>query len=80
MISFINIETLNRHVSSVTRLGEFLDFGQLFKDFGNIFLPKSHTFLGNFFQNLSFFLVKSFLDNFYRLLAIFSGHNERKSD
>ena len=43
----------------VTRLGELLDFGQLFKAFGNNNLPKSFTFLGNFYrcQKLSFLAI-----------------------
>ena len=36
-------------IFSVTRLGDLLDFGQLYKAFGNINLPKSLTFLGNFY-------------------------------
>ena len=53
--------------SSVTRLGDFLHFGQLLKPLATISLPKSLTFLGNFCmcQNL----VKSFLGTFYRHLA-----------
>ena len=44
----------------MTRSGDFLDFGQLFKAFGN-----------NKFAQISHILVvKSFLDNFYRHLAI----------
>ena len=35
-------------VVSVTKLGNLLDFGQLFKAFGKINLPKFPTFLGNF--------------------------------
>ena len=37
-------------MTSVTRLGDLLDFGQVFKAFGNHLgiLPKSPTFLGNF--------------------------------
>ena len=35
------------HVISVTRLGDFFDFGQLLKPLA-INLPKSPTFLGNF--------------------------------
>ena len=31
-------------LNSVTILGDLLDFGQLFKAFGNINLPKSPTF------------------------------------
>ena len=43
---------------SVTRLGDLLHFGHLFKACDNNILPKSCTFLGNFCkgsQNLSFF-------------------------
>ena len=60
-------------LTSVTKLGDLLDFGSLFKAFN---LSKSPTFLG-IFVKLSepiIFLVKSFLGNFYRHLAIFSGH------
>ena len=35
-------------VTSVTRLGDLLDFGQLLKPLVTINLPKSPTFLGNF--------------------------------
>ena len=35
-------------VSSVTRVGDFLHFGQLLKLFATMNLPKSPTFLGNF--------------------------------
>ena len=43
-------------------------------------LPKSSTFLGNFCKGVKIyhFLVKSFSGNFYRHLAIFSGHTECK--
>ena len=47
---------------SVTRFGDLLDFGQLLKPFN---WSKSITFL-----------VKYFLGNFYRHLAIFSGHTD----
>ena len=36
------------YLSSVTRLGDLLDFGQLLKPLATINLPKSLTFLGNF--------------------------------
>ena len=60
-------------VSSVTRLGDFLHFVQLFKAFGTINLLKSFTFFGNFCKvvKIFHFLVKSVLGNFYRHLAIF---------
>ena len=58
----------------VTRLGDLLDLWQLFKAFGN---NKSPTFLGNFCKGVKIiFLVKSILGNFYRYLAIFSGHTD----
>ena len=63
--------------TSVTRLGDLLDFGHFLKPLAAINLPKSPTFLSNFFVQVSksiIFLVKSFLGNFYRHLAIFSGH------
>ena len=61
--------TKSRWVSdSVTRLGDLLDFGQVFK----INLPKSPSFLGIFVKVSKYiiFLVKSFLGNFYGHLAI----------
>ena len=60
-------------VGSVTRLGDFLHFGNFFKPLATINLPKSLTFLGNFLKvsKSIIFLVKSFLGNFYRYLAIF---------
>ena len=54
--------------TNVTRLGDLLDFEQFFKAFGrNYFAQISHILR----QFLLIFLVKSFLGNFYRLLAIF---------
>ena len=55
--------------ASVTRLGDLLFFGQLFKAFGEINLAKSPTFLGNFCKG-----VNLVLGNFYRLWNFFSGH------
>ena len=40
---------------SVTRLGDSLDFGQLFKGFGNNYFAKSDTFLGNFGDGVKIF-------------------------
>ena len=40
---------------SVTILGDLLDFWQLFKAYGNINLPKSLTFLGNFCQGVKIY-------------------------
>ena len=58
---------------SVTRVGDLLDFGPLLQPLATIYLPKSPTFLGNFCKGVKIlsFLVKSFLANFYTLLAIF---------
>ena len=45
--------------SSVTRWGDLLDFGQLFKALTMINLPKSPTFLGNFFNGAKIFKFSS---------------------
>ena len=60
-------------VISVTRVGAFLTLGSFLKPLETINLSKSLTFLRNFVNvSKSFiFLVKSFLGNFYRHLAIF---------
>ena len=44
---------------SVTRLGDWLNFGQLFKAFGNINLPKSPTFLGIFCKGVKTIILSS---------------------
>ena len=51
-------------------------FGNFLKPLATINLPKSLTFLGIFVKvsKSLIFLVKSFLGNFSRHLAIFSGH------
>ena len=36
----------------MTRLGDLLDFGQLLKPLATINLPKSPTFLGNYFKGV----------------------------
>ena len=57
----------------MTRLGDLFDFGNFSKPVATISLPKSPTFLGNFY-NVSkslIFIVKSFLGNFDRHLATF---------
>ena len=57
---------------SVTRLGNILDFGQLLKPLAPINLPQSSPFLSNYCKGVKIiFLVKPFLGNFYRHLAIF---------
>ena len=60
-------------VSSVTRLGDLWDFGQLFKAFGNNSIAQISHILRQFFKVSKpiIFLVKSFLGKFYRHLAIF---------
>ena len=60
-------------VTSVARLGDLLDIG---KHLAANNLSKSPTFLGNFGKvvKIKIFLMKSILCNFYRHLAIFSGH------
>ena len=63
---------------SVTRLGGLLDFGQLFKAFGNNLicqnLPHSQAIYVKVSKSL-IFLVKSFLGHFYRHLATFYTGN-----
>ena len=56
---------------NVTRLGDLLDFGQLFK--AKISLPKSLTFLGNFCKCVKIFNFSGeiIFGHFYRHLAIF---------
>ena len=63
-------------ITSVTRFGDLSDLRQLFNPLAAINLPKSPTFLGNLCKGVKIyhFLVKSFLVNFYRHLAFFSGH------
>ena len=58
----------------MTRLGDLLDFGQLFKAFGNNQFAQISHILRHFFVKVSksiIFLVKSFLGKIYRHLAIF---------
>ena len=55
----------------MTRLGNFS------KPVATINLPKLHTLLGNFCKGVKMFHF-SFLGNFYRNLAIFSGHTGRR--
>ena len=40
---------------SVTRLGDLLDFGPIFKPFATIYLPKSPTFVGNCCKGVKIF-------------------------
>ena len=56
--------------------------GSFLKPLATIDLPQSPPFLGNFFVKVSksiIFLVTSLLGNFYRYLAIFSGHTVDES-
>ena len=59
----------------MTRLGNFL------KPLAAFNLSKSPTFLGTFCKGVKIFhfLVKTFLDNFYKHLVIFSGHTVSNS-
>ena len=56
-------------IYSVTRLGDLLHIGQLFKACGNNQFTQITHNLGNFCKG-----VESFLGNFYRHLATFTGH------
>ena len=58
----------------MTRLGDFLHFGQLFKACGNTYFAHIAHMFGQIFVEVSkyfIFLVKSFLGNFNRHLATF---------
>ena len=76
----IFLQTLKYVGSSVTRLGNLLHFRQLFKACGNYYFAQIAQILVNF-VNVSksfFFLLESFLGNFYRhfgdfLLVILVG-------
>ena len=49
-----------KHVSiSVTRLGDFLDFGSLLKPLETTYLPKSLTFLGTFSKGVKIYHFSS---------------------
>ena len=57
---------------SVTRLGNFLHFGQLFKACGNNnFAQGAHIFL---VVEIFHFAMKSFLDSFFDILRFFACH------
>ena len=59
--------------TSVTRSGDLLDFGQLFKAFGNNLFGQISHILRHFFKDVKIdhFSSESILGNFYRHLAIF---------
>ena len=65
---FTNTAAYNKgRYKRVTRLGEFLHFGQLFKAFGNNYFTQISHILRHFFAKVSkyiIFQVKSFLGNF----------------
>ena len=60
----------------MTRLGDFFTLGNFLKPLATINLLKSPTFLGNFCKAVKIynFSIEIVLGNFYRHLAIFSGH------
>ena len=59
----------------MTRLGDLLGFGQLFKPWATINLPKSPTLLGNFYYGVKIiFLVTSFWATFIDFWRFSSGH------
>ena len=57
-------------VSSVTRLGDLLNFGQLFKACGNNYFAKIATFLSNFWKGVNIFHFSSEII----LRQLFTGH------
>ena len=60
----------------VTRLGDLLHFGQLFKACGNNYFAQITHILGNFCKvvKIFHFSIEIILGNFYRNLATFTGH------
>jgi len=57
LMGFSNLGIVNGY--SVTRLGNFLDFWQIFKPLATINLPKSTTLLGKFCQGVKIFHFSS---------------------
>ena len=59
--------------TSGTRLGDFLEIGQVLKPLATIYLPKSPTFLGIHCKGVKIchFSNELIFGNFYRPLAIF---------
>ena len=78
---FIRIGKGSLGASSVTRLGDLLHFGQLFKPGGqNYFAQILHSFAIFVKVSKSFIsLMEPILGNFYRQLAIFSCHTGHKA-
>ena len=65
----------------MTRLGDLLDFGQLFKAFSSNYFTQINLHCYAIFVKLSksfIFLVKSFLGNFLDIWQFLSGHTEWK--
>ena len=65
---------------SVTRFGDLLDFGQLFKAFSNNSFAQISHILRQYLYRCKkplIFLVKSFLGNFYRLWQLFTCHTAK---
>ena len=60
----------------MTRLGDLWTLGHFLKPLATINLPKSPTFLASFCEGVKIyhFFSEIILSNFYRHLAIFSGH------
>ena len=58
------------------QIGQFIGRWQLLKPLATINLPKSHPFLGNFCKGVKIhnFSSEIIFVNFYRHLAIFTGH------
>ena len=54
-----SVANLIKAACSVTRLGDFLDIGQLLKPLATINLPKSPILLGNFFKGVKIFNFSS---------------------
>ena len=71
-----NYNILFKLRSSMTRLGDLLDFGQLFKACGDKFLPKLPTLLCNFCKGVEIFHFSCEII-FGQLLYTF-GHSDRK--
>ena len=60
MVHDLNFETVFNYfigpsLTSVARLGDLLDYGQLFKAFGSYHWPKSSTFLGIFCKDVKIY-------------------------
>ena len=66
------------YVGQCDQAWRFLHFDNFLKPWATINLPKSPTFLGNFCKGvkISHFSSKIIFCNFYRHLAIFSGHTD----